>query len=114
MRGADAALVGEVVTATRAADFAPLGRATFAVVMSTVVKPGGVKWFPGRSVVVPVQRSKNLSTYATSDRCTAENLISTVTRQDEPNRQFVSADGSAHFPLVQKATPVIGGAVAGA
>jgi hypothetical protein len=104
--GADAAAAGVVDTATRAADLAPVGMFTTAV-MSTLVNPGGVKWLPGRSVVVPVQRSKNLRVYATSERCGDENFISTVTLQDPFRVQLVSAAS------VRKAMLVTGAAVAG-
>lgn len=62
---------------------------------------------PGRSVVVPVQRSKNLSVYAMSERCGVENFSSTVTLHGASSAQLVSAAS------VKKAMPVIGAAVAG-
>jgi len=65
-------------------------------------------------VVVPVQRSKNLRMYAMSPRCTDENLISTVTLHEPPSVQDVLDEGSAHWPLEQNTTPVIGAAAAGA
>jgi hypothetical protein len=98
---------GEVVTATSPADLAPGGSWTLPVVMSTVVNPGGVKLLPGRSVVRPVHRSKNLRTYATLPRWTVENLISTLTLQLLPSEQLVSGLG-------WYATLVIGSAEAGA
>jgi hypothetical protein len=58
--GADAATAGVVLTATRAADLAD-GSVTFWKPGSARTKAvGGVKCLPGRSVVVPVHRSKNL------------------------------------------------------
>src|SRR5579859_4698276 len=59
-----------------AADFAPCGRDSDLSRM-TRLKPGGVKLAPGRSVVVPVHRSKNLTMNDTFVLCTAENLMST-------------------------------------
>src|SRR6266568_3667600 len=59
--GADAATAGVVLTATRAADLAD-GSVTFWKPGSARMNAtGGVKCLPGRSVVVPVHRSKNLS-----------------------------------------------------
>lgn len=104
--GGEAAADGDVVTATRPADFAPAGSWTLPVVMSTVVKPGGVKPLPGTSVVVPVHRSKNLRVYAMLPRWTDENLISTVTLHAPFNVQLVSGSG-------RNATLVIGAAAAG-
>lgn len=52
--------------------------------------------------------------YAMSPRCTDENLISTVTLHEPPSVQDVLDEGSAHWPLEQNTTPVIGAAAAGA
>lgn len=77
-KGAEAATAGLFETATSAPDLTPVGRVT-TFRRSTRVKPVGLKLVPGKLVVVPVQRSKNLRVYPTLAFWGVENFISTIT-----------------------------------
>src|SRR5205085_11597734 len=57
--GSDAAIEGDCVTTTTAADFGPAGSVTD-LSSITALKPGGVNPAPARSWVAPAQRSKYL------------------------------------------------------